>query len=161
MKVKDVALLGILNAILYLVDQVLSFVPFLQLSMLLIILFSRKMGTLKTSIIVIIYVTLEYIGVGFDLLFFIFSVIGWLFVPLLTNFLFRKTKSVISIALQGVLFSFLYSWIHIIPSCIIIESSIIDYLSMDVFFEISLAISSFVSILLLYKPLEKVIDRFV
>ena len=56
MKVKDVALLGILNAILYLVDQVLSFVPFLQLSMLLIILFSRKMGTLKTSIIVIIYV---------------------------------------------------------------------------------------------------------
>lgn len=161
MKVKDVALLGILNAILYLVDQVLSFVPFLQLSMLLIILFSRKMGALKTSIIVIIYVTLEYIGAGFNLLFFIFSVIGWLFVPLLTNFLFRKTKSVISIALQGVLFSFLYSWIHIIPSCIIIESSIIDYLSMDVFFEISLAISSFVSILLLYKPLEKVIDRFV
>lgn len=161
MKVKDVALLGILNAILYLVDQVLSFVPFLQLSMLLIILFSRKMGALKTSIIVIIYVILEYIGAGFNLLFFIFSVIGWLFVPLLTNFLFRKTKSVISIALQGVLFSFLYSWIHIIPSCIIIESSIIDYLSMDVFFEISLAISSFVSILLLYKPLEKVIDRFV
>lgn len=161
MKVKDVALLGILNAILYLVDQVLSFVPFLQLSMLLIILFSRKIGALKTSIIVIIYVILEYIGAGFNLLFFIFSVIGWLFVPLLTNFLFRKTKSVISIALQGVLFSFLYSWIHIIPSCIIIESSIIDYLSMDVFFEISLAISSFVSILLLYKPLEKVIDRFV
>ena len=161
MKVKDVALLGILNAILYLVDQVLSFVPFLQLSMLLIILFSRKMGALKTSIIVIIYVILEYIVAGFNLLFFIFSVIGWLFVPLLTNFLFRKTKSVISIALQGVLFSFLYSWIHIIPSCIIIESSIIDYLSMDVFFEISLAISSFVSILLLYKPLEKVIDRFV
>ena len=161
MKVKDVALLGILTAILYLVDQVLSFVPFLQLSMLLIILFSRKMGALKTSIIVIIYVILEYIGAGFNLLFFIFSVIGWLFVPLLTNFLFRKTKSVISIALQGVLFSFLYSWIHIIPSCIIIESSIIDYLSMDVFFEISLAISSFVSILLLYKPLEKVIDRFV
>ena len=161
MKVKDIALLGILNAILYLVDQVLSFVPFLQLSMLLIILFSRKMGALKTSIIVIIYVILEYIGAGFNLLFFIFSVIGWLFVPLLTNFLFRKTKSVISIALQGVLFSFLYSWIHIIPSCIIIESSIIDYLSMDVFFEISLAISSFVSILLLYKPLEKVIDRFV
>lgn len=161
MKVKDVALLGILNAILYLVDQVLSFVPFLQLSMLLIILFSRKMGALKTSIIVIIYVILEYIGAGFNLLFFIFSVIGWLFVPLLTNFLFRKTKSVISIALQGVLFSFLYSWIHIIPSCIIIESSIIDYLSMDIIFEISLAISSFVSILLLYKPLEKVIDRFV
>ena len=161
MKVKDIALLGILTAILYLVDQVLSFVPFLQLSMLLIILFSRKMGALKTSIIVIIYVTLEYIGVGFDFLFFIFSVIGWLLVPLLTNFLFRKTKSVISIALQGVLFSFLYSWIHIIPSCIIIESSIIDYLSMDIIFEISLAISSFVSILLLYKPLEKVIDRFV
>ena len=161
MKVKDIALLGILTAILYLVDQVLSFVPFLQLSMLLIILFSRKMGTLKTSIIVIIYVILEYIGAGFNLLFFIFSVIGWLFVPLLTNFLFRKTKSVISIALQGVLFSFLYSWIHIIPSCIIIESSIIDYLSMDIIFEISLAISSFVSILLLYKPLEKVIDRFV
>ena len=161
MKVKDVTLLGILTAILYLVDQVLSFVPFLQLSMLLIILFSRKMGTLKTSIIVIIYVILEYIGAGFDLLFFIFSVIGWLFVPTLTNFLFRKTKSVISIALQGVLFSFLYSWIHIIPSCIIIESSIIDYLSMDIIFEISLAISSFFSILLLYKPLEKVIDRFV
>ena len=43
----------------------------------------------------------------------------------------------------------------------LLTCSIIDYLSMDVFFEISLAISSFVSILLLYKPLEKVIDRFV
>ena len=161
MKVKDIALLGILNAILYLVDQVLSFVPFLQLSMLLIILFSKKLGFFKTSIIIVIFVTLDYLFAGFDLLFFAFSVIGWLFVPLFINTLFKNTNNIWMISLQGILFSFLYSWIHIIPSCIIIESSIIDYLSMDVFFEISLAISSFVSILLLYKPLEKVIDRFV
>lgn len=160
MKIKDITLIGILSSILFLVDQVLSFVPFLQLSMLLVILFSKKLGFFKTSIIIVIFVTLDYLFAGFDLLFFAFSVIGWLFVPLFINTLFKNTNNIWMISLQGILFSFLYSWIHIIPSCLVMETNIIDYLKVDILFELSFALSSFLSILFLYKPLEKVIDRF-
>jgi hypothetical protein len=161
MKIKDITLIGVLAAILFLIDQVLSFVPFLQFSMLLIVLFSRKLGSLKTSFIILIFVVLGYLLIEFNLLFIVFSIIGWLFAPLLSNTIFKNTRSVILIGLESILFSFLYSWIHIIPSCIIIESSIIEYLKMDIVFELTLAASSFVTIVFLYKPLEKVLDRFI
>jgi hypothetical protein len=161
MKIKDITLIGALAAILFLIDQVFSFVPFLQFSMLLIVLFSRKLGSLKTSFIILIFVVLGYLLIEFNLLFIVFSIIGWLFVPLLSNTIFKNTRSVILIGLESILFSFLYSWIHIIPSCLIIESSIIEYLKIDIVFELTLAASSFVTIVFLYKPLEKVLDRFI
>lgn len=160
MKIKEIALVGILTAIIFLIDQVLSFVPFLQLSMLFIILFSRKLRTLKTSIIIIVYVTLDYLIIGFNVLFVIFTILGWMFVPLLSNSVFKQTKSVFFIGLQGILFSFLYSWIFIVPSCLIGEIDVFEYLKLDIIFEISLALSSFLTIIFLYKPLEKVLDRF-
>lgn len=161
MKLKDITLIGILSSILFIVDQALTFVPFLQMTMLLIILFSRKLGMIKSSIIILIFTLLDYLIAGFNLLFFIFSLGAWLIVPLLSNFIFKNTKSIILLSLQGVLFSFLYSWIHIVPSCLILGSDLKEYILVDISFEIIFALSSLLSILLLYKPLEKVIDRFI
>ena len=161
MKIRDITLIGILSAILFLVDQVLSFVPFLQLTMLLIILFSKKLGLIKTSLIIIAFITLDYLIVGFDILFFTFTLIGWLIVSVLSTTLFKKSNKIWMIAVQSILFSFLYSWIYIIPSCLVIETSVIDYLKADILFELSLAASSFISVILLYKPLDKIIDRFI
>ena len=88
-------------------------------------------------------------------------IIGWELIPLLENTLFKKVDSIILISLVGVLFSFLYSWIYMIPFCIIFEMSFFEYLKADIIWEVLLATSSFLSILLLYKPVEKIFDKFI
>ena len=158
--VKEIALMSILTAILFILEQILSYVPFVQLSFLLMVLYSKKLGIIKSSIIISIHVFLDHLVSGyFNIIYVIFALIGLLFIPLLINTVFRKVNNVILISLLGVLFSFIYSWINIIPSCFIYEMNLKEYVLADIPFELILGASSFITILVLYKPLEKVFDR--
>lgn len=162
LSVKDIAIVAILTAILFVMEQVLSLVPNVQLTVLLLMIFAKKLGILKSSIIILIHSFLDNLVSGsFNILIVIFMIIGWELIPLLVNTLFKKVDSIILMSLVGVLFSFLYSWIYMIPFCIIFEMSFFEYLKADIIWEVLLATSSFLSILLLYKPVEKIFDKFI
>ena len=162
LSVRDIAIVAILTAILFVMEQVLSVVPNVQLTVLLLMIFAKKLGILKSSIIILVHSFLDNLVSGsFNILIVIFMIIGWEFIPLLVNTLFKKVDSIILISLVGVLFSFLYSWIYMIPFCIIFEMSFFEYLKADIIWEVLLATSSFLSILLLYKPVEKIFDKFI
>lgn len=162
LSVRDIAIVAILTAILFVMEQVLSLIPNVQLTVLLLMIFAKKLGILKSSIIILIHSFLDNLVSGsFNILIVIFMIIGWELIPLLVNTLFKKVDSIISISLVGVLFSFLYSWIYMIPFCIIFEMSFFEYLKADIIWEVLLATSSFLSILLLYKPVEKIFDKFI
>lgn len=162
LSVRDIAIVAILTAILFVMEQVLSVVPNVQLTVLLLMIFAKKLGILKSSIIILVHSFLDNLVSGsFNILIVIFMIIGWELIPLLVNTLFKKVDSIILISLVGVLFSFLYSWIYMIPFCIIFEMSFFEYLKADIIWEVLLATSSFLSILLLYKPVEKIFDKFI
>ena len=162
LSVRDIAIIAILTAILFVVEQVLSLIPNVQLTVLLLVILAKKLGILKSSIIILIHSFLDNLVSGsFNILIVIFMIIGWELIPLLLNTLFKKVDSIIGLSLLGILFSFLYSWIYMIPFCIIFEMEFFEYLKADIIWEVLLATSSFLSILLLYKPLEKVFDKFV
>lgn len=161
LSIKDIALVAILCAILFGIEQVLSFIPNVQLTVLLLMVFAKKLGVLKTSIIIIIHSFLDNLVNGsFNILIVAFMIIGWELIPLLMNTIFKKTNSIVSLSIISILFSFLYSWIYMIPFCIIFEMNFFDYLKADIIWEVLLATSSFLSVLLLFKPLEKVFNRF-
>ena len=61
MRVKDITMIAILTAILFIVEQVLSYVPLIQLTVFFLILFSKKIGMLKTYLIIIIHVLLDWL----------------------------------------------------------------------------------------------------
>ena len=57
--VKDIAIMAVMTSILFVQEQLLSSLPGVQLTIFLILLFSKKFGLIKTVIIVIIHVLLD------------------------------------------------------------------------------------------------------
>ena len=131
--IKDITISSILAAILFVQEQILFFLPNITFTMLLIVLYSKKLGCFKTIFINLVYVLLDNIFNGsFNLLFVVFMFIGWSIVPILLNTIFKKVNNNILLAVIGVLCSFLYSWILIIPGCITFNTDIISNLKMDI-----------------------------
>ena len=153
--VKDITIASILAAILFVQEQILFFLPNITFTMLLIVLYSKKLGCIKTIFINLVYVLLDNIfGGAFNLLFVVFMFIGWSITPILLNTVFKKVNNNILLAVIGVLCSFIYSWILIIPGCITFNTDFISYLKMDITWEVVMATSSFLTILFIYKPLD-------
>ncbi len=158
--IRDITIIAALAAILFVQEEVLTFLPNIQLTVLLIVLYSKCLGFSKTTAIIIIHVILDNLIMGsFNLFYMPFMLVGWLMIPLLLCTVFKKISSTIPLALLGILFSLLYSWMFIIPGVLITKVNLIAYLSSDIPFELLLSASSFLSILLLYEPLKKVMDK--
>lgn len=163
--VKDIVVVAACISIVFVQEQILSFLPNIQLTILLLILYSKKLGLIKTSIIIVIHSFLDCLVTGsLNIYYFPFMLIGWVFIPIIIKIFFKKTESVFILAVMGIVFSLLYSWIYIIPNVLIPNESItkvgiINYLVADATFEVLLASSSFLSILWLYNPCSKAFDK--
>ena len=163
--VKDIAVTASCISIIFVQEQLFSILPNIQLTILLLVLFSKKLGLIKTSIIVLIHSLLDSLVTGsLNLYYFPFMLMGWLFVPIIICLFFKKVESSLVLALMGIVFSLVYSWIYIIPNVLIPNEAItkvsfINYLAADCLFEILLSASSFLSILWLYTPCSKIFDK--
>lgn len=157
--IKDMVIIALLSALLFVLELALQVLPNIQLTVLLIVLFSKKLGLIRTSIIVLIHTLLDSFVNGFSIIYFPVMLIGWLIIPITLTTIFKKVEEPIYLALLGVLYSFLYSWIFAITSVIVANVNFFDYLLADILFELLLASSSFLSILWLYKPLSLFYDK--
>ena len=158
---KDLVLIALLTSILFLQEQLLSFIPNVQLTFFLIVLYSKKLGIVKSSLIILIYVIIDNLLSGsFSLLFIPFMLIGLLLIPLSLNTIFKKVNSNLYLAILGIMYSFIFSFINIIPGCIMFNLTFKEYLINDLYWEIILAINSFLTILLLYNACSKIFDIY-
>lgn len=158
--VRDIALIAILAGIMFVLEEIMTFLPNIQLTVLLIVLFSKKLGLKRTSLIVLIHVILDNLFMGsFNFIYTPFMLAGWLIIPLSLNTIFKKVDNKLILALLGILFAFIYCWLYIIPSSLYFNINIKAYFISDILFELLLAASSFISIYLLYNPLSKVIEN--
>ena len=95
----DIALVAILAAIIFVLEQLLSNIPGVQLTIFLIVLFSKKLGTIKTCIIIIIHVLLDNFAMSsFSLIYTPAMLIGWLIIPLTLNTIFKCVTNPILLA---------------------------------------------------------------
>ena len=158
---KDLVLIALLTSLLFLQEQLLSFIPNVQLTFFLLVLYSKKLGIVKSSLIILIYVIIDNLLSGsLSLLFMPFMLIGLLLIPLSLNTIFKKVNSNLYLAILGIMYSFIYSFINIIPGCIMFNLTFKEYLINDLYWEIILAINSFITILLLYNACSKIFDRY-
>ena len=156
---KDIVLIGAFAAILLIQKELLAFIPNVSLTVFLIVLYSKAFGMKKTLFILLVYVLLDNIIMGnMGLIFVPFQYIGWALIPLLLCTVFKRVNDPLRLALLSALFSFLYCWIMVIPGVIVMHVSAGAYLAADITFELILAASSFVSVLLLYKPCYRVLS---
>jgi len=154
----DVCLISILSTILFVQEQALSFLPNIQLTILLLILYSKKLGFVKTFIIIIIHVILDNIFMGSFGPIMIPMLIGWTFVPIIICTIFRKTNNVFLLSLASILCCITYSFSFAGYTTIIMKYNLRLYLIADLPFTLLLNGSSILSVLILYIPLSKVMD---
>lgn len=156
----DLVLIAILSSILFVFEQVLSFLPNIQITFLLIIVYSKVLGLRKTSIIILIHVLLDNLfNSSFNIYTVPFMLIGYLLIPLSLNTVFNKIDNEVHLSFLSVLFSFIYCIIYIIPNCFMLNIDFKTYFISDLYFQFLLMISSFLSVLWLYKPIYKYLNK--
>ena len=96
-----------------------------------------------------------------NLYYFPFMLIGWELIPIIVCTIFKNTENTYVLAIVGFVCSFIYSWLFIIPNVLLTKVDIMIYFINDLTFEFLLAISSFLSILWLYKPCSKLLLKLV
>ena len=159
-KTRDLVLLPLLALILFLQEEILAFLPNIKLTVFLILLYGKKLGFVRSSLTVFLYVFLDVVYMNsFSLVFSPFMLLGWMLIPFSMNTLFRHCENTYVLALAAAVHSFLYCWIYLIPNALILHADIFAYLMADVVFEALLAISSFLCTLWLYEPLSRVFAR--
>ncbi|MBP3665131.1 MAG: hypothetical protein J6J03_08235 [Tyzzerella sp.] len=157
LSVKNIALLGVMIAILEVAKNVLAFLPNVELVTLLIILYTLHFGKL-TLFIVPAFILVEGCMYGFGLWWIMYAYI-WPLLSLVTM-LFRKQDSVwfwaIFAGLYGLLFGPLCSITYVITSGV---HTTFSWWVAGIPFDIIHCISNFVLCLVLFKPLRNVMKR--
>lgn len=157
---RDITYIAIFSALLFLQEELLTFIPNVQLTIFLLILYSKKIGFLKTSIITIIHVLLDNLVMGsFNVMYFPTMLFGWMIIPIVTCTLLRKVESSFILAIAGGIFALTYSWSFILPNYIVYRIDPVVYLVSDLLFEGILAACGFITTLILYKPCSKLFDK--
>ena len=86
--------------------------------------------------------------------------LGWLTIPVLLKTVFKKVESPIYLSLIGGLCALIYTLYFAIANTIISKSNLLMYLIADIPFTIILIVSSIVSIIWLYQPLYKLMNKY-
>lgn len=157
--IRDITLIALLAVILFVQEEALTFVPGLQFTVFLLVFYSKKLGLWRTSVIVLVHVFLDNLFIGsFSLIYTPFMFLGWIIIPITMCTLFRRVENPFILGLLGALYSFLYCWMFFIPDCAIYGIGLIPKFLSDILFEALMAAMSFLSLVLLYKPLSKILD---
>lgn len=161
MKPREMALVAMCAVLIFAQEQALVFLPNIQLTTLLILVFSRFFKLRSAFIMVWIYVFLDHLLMGgFSILYTPSALLAWSMIPLASH-TFLVTSRPLPLALSGFIFGFLYGWMYL-PAWMI-QYGMRDawlYLVADFPFEVIMAITNFLTILWLYEPLTQRIQIF-
>ena len=161
-KVKDITIIAVFAAILFIQEQALSFLPNIQLTVFLLVLYSKVFKLWKVLVMIFIHVLLDNLFMGsFNIYYFPFMFLGWVVIPIIINTLFKNNENPIILAFIGLGCSFVYCWMLAIPQVLFTETNMFAYLTADISFEVLLAISSFITILWLFNPCYKILKKII
>ena len=162
LKVKDIAIMAIFTAILFVQEQLLNFIPNVSLTFFLMVLFSKKLGFVKSMIIITCHVLIDNLFMSsFNVIFVGFHLLGYYVIPITLNTIFKKVNNNIILGILGFCFALIYSWAYIIPNVIVLDINVKEYLLADILWELTLGLSSMLSIIILYNPMSKLFDNYI
>lgn len=157
LNVKNIALLGVMIAILEVAKNVLAFLPNVELVSLLIILYSLYLGK-RIFLVVPAFVLIEGCIYGFGL-WWIMYLYTWPLLAVLTM-LFKKQDSVWFWSILSGVFGLFYGALSAIPYLFLggFQTAFSWWIA-GIPFDIIHCVSNFVLCLILFKPLRNVMRR--
>ena len=157
--IKEITLYAVLSSILFVQEQLLAFLPNIQLTFFLIILYSKVLKLRGTLLKVTIHVLLDNLLNGsLSVLTTIPMFIGYIQIPLIIQIFFKNAKNPLILASYSVLATIIYTSMFLITNWLILPINIVSYIIADIPFTLTLCICNFIVILVLYKPLYKILD---
>lgn len=158
--VKDITIIALFAAVLFVQEQLLSFLPNIQMTMLLIMVYTRVFKIPKTTIIVLIHVILDnLINGSFNIVFVLTMFLGWENVVIVTGTVLKNNDNTLVLSLYSILFTVIYCLLFAVSATLFFDTSFIAYITNDILFTIIMCVSSFVSVLWLFIPLTKVLNK--
>lgn len=163
MKLKRMLMVAVSVPIIIVQEYMLVAIPNVQFTVLLIILFS-SVFTLKESLtMIVVYVLLDSLLMGaLDPFYMVPMILGWSAIPICYNTILRHTNNEIILGVFALFFGFLYGWIFIPFN--MIRTGITNfwpYLIADIPFEIIMAVTGFLTVILAFKPLRNVLEQVI
>ncbi len=159
MKVKDISTIAVCAALIFAQEYILMGVPNVQFTFALIIIFSVHFNLRKSFLIAFIYVIVDVML--FPSIYAIPLILAISIIPLLVSLLKRFTRNHIAFSFFAFVYAFIFSWIIALFNMILMNyntSQLVSYLIADLPFEIILAASNLVSMLLIFVPLMKILN---
>lgn len=154
--VRQMSLMSFLTVILFVQETVLSAIPNVQFTFLLISLYACVLGCKRTSIIVFIHVILDNIIWGSLTPIVVLPMfIGYEILILLVH-LVRK-KNLVLITLMSCLGSLIYCWTFLVANAIFLDIDVHLYFIADIPFEILLLVSTIFTMTYCFRPIEKIL----
>jgi len=147
--------------ILFVQEQVLTFIPNVQFTTLLIVLYASLFTFRENVIIIFVHVILDSLYMGaFNPLYMTPMFIGWVLIPLFYNTVMGKTKDEKKLAGFAFIMGFVYGWTFIPFAMFQLGiDNFWAYLIADIPFEIIMALTNFMTVLWLYKPMYVILSR--
>ena len=157
MNVKKLCYIVVLTTILFVQEQVLTFIPSVQFTFFLIILYGATVGIGYGSIIVLIHVLLDNLYMSSFTIFTIFPMLIGYEITLICGYLF-KNKSEWVIAASSALCAIIYAALFIPINVFVYNIDPIAYIIADIPFDIVLVCCNVLCVIILYKPMFKLLD---
>jgi len=155
MDTKKMMMISLSIAIVFTQEQLLVFLPNIQLTVLLIVVFVSVFSFMESIILITGYVLLDslYMG-GLNPFYLVPMLIAWYLIPISYHTIMRKTTNEVKLSLFAFVFGFVYGWVFI--PFRMIQTGITElwpYFVLDLPFEIIMATTGLLTVLWIYKPL--------
>ena len=156
--VKELAILAFMTVILFIQEELLSFIPNFQFTFLLIAVYIKVVGFKRTSLIVLVHVLLDNLFMG--------SVLPYVMIPMLIGYFiymaliyFFRNKNIYLLMIMGVLGSLIYCYMFLFVNIIFLDVNPYAYWILDLPFEGILALTTAITLFYLYEPLSNKLSK--
>lgn len=157
MNVKKLCYIVVLTTILFVQEEVLTFIPSVQFTFFLIILYGATIGLGYGSIIVVIHVLLDNLYMSSFTIFTIGPMLIGYEVTLICGYLLRNRSEWI-IALASGICALIYAALFIPVNIVVYNVDPIAYIIADIPFDVVLVCCNVLCVLILYKPMYKLLN---
>lgn len=162
MKVKKMTMMAVLTTLLLVQEQALSFIPNVQFSTLLILLFASTFKLRESLIMLAVYVFIDSLYMGaLNPFYMIPMYLGWATLPLVYHTLIKRFENVYLMATLALFGGFIYGVVFM-PFAVVqtgVDPRV--YLMADFPFQLVMAVSNFITVLWLYTPLKKIYGLYI
>lgn len=163
MDTKKMMMISLSIAILFTQEQLLVFLPNIQLTVLLILVFVSVYSFKESIILITGYVLLDslYMG-GLNPFYLIPMMLAWYLIPISYHTVMRRTTNEVKLALFAFVFGFVYGWMFIPFRMMQLGiNELWPYIIADLPFEIIMATTGLLTVLWMYKPLYNLMNDVV